>query len=146
MLLAQISLILFCHSSLSFIAFKRSSRLHPMSVQSSWRYVLLGWPTLARLCDRIPRRTSLMSSSLLLQQCLSCLVRLIWMALEIGGRWPYNYCFTGCCFEDLFRIAHRILVRFLFSFFSICFISIHVVHPYCKIDTTPDCVLFYWMG
>ena len=36
-----------------------------------------------------------MSLSLLLQQCLTCLVRLIWMVLKIGGRWQYN-----CYFES----------------------------------------------
>ena len=35
---------------------------------------------------------SLMSSFLFLQQCPACLVRLSWMLLEMGGRWPYS-CF-----------------------------------------------------
>ena len=56
--------------------------------------------------------------------------------LDIGDRWPYNCCFMRCCFQDLFNIAHGILVQFLSSFFSIRFVSIHVVHPYSRIDTT----------
>ena len=50
-----------------------------------------------------------------------------------GGRWPYSCCFLGCCFEDLF--CSSILVQFLSSFFSICLASVHVVHPYSRIDT-----------
>ena len=68
----------------------------------------------------------------------------------MGGRWPYSCCFKGCCFQDLFNIAHSILVQFLSSFFSICFVSIHVVHPYSRIDTTAACkkknyILIHWM-
>ena len=59
-----------------------------------------------------------MSSSLFLQQtrifCLSYLD-----CLKIGGRWPYNRCFVGYCCEDLFSIAHSILVQFPFSFFFV---------------------------
>ena len=40
--------------------------------------------------------------------CMSCC--LIWIDFEMGGRWPYSCCFTGCCFQDLFNIAHSILV------------------------------------
>ena len=49
-----------------------------------------------------------MSSSLLLQQCPACLVRLTLIVFMMGGRWPY----------------------------SSCFVSVHVVHPYSSIDTT----------
>ena len=76
-----------------------------------------------------------MSSFLLLQQCPACLFRLIWMVLEMRGRWPYSRCFVGCFFLDLFNIARSILVQFLFSFFSVRLVSIHVVHPYNRIDT-----------
>ena len=51
-----------------------------------------------------------MSSSLLLQQCLACLVRLILIVFVMGGRWPYSCCFEGCCVKDLFNIAHSILL------------------------------------
>ena len=27
-----------------------------------------------------------------------------------GGRWLFSCCFVGCCFQDLFKIAHSILV------------------------------------
>ena len=32
-----------------------------------------------------------MSSSLLLQQCPVCLVRLTWIVFVMEGRWPYSY-------------------------------------------------------
>ena len=69
---------------------------------------------------------------LLLQQCSACLVRLIWMVLKMGSRWPYS-CYVGCCFQDLFNIAHRNLLQLPSSFFSICLVSIHVVYPYSKL-------------
>ena len=87
---ARIFLILSCHLSLSFIASGRSSRLYSMSVQSSRRLVLAGHPTLARRCEGVQRRTSLTGSSLILQQCPVCLVRLIWRVFEMGGGWLYN--------------------------------------------------------
>ena len=76
-----------------------------------------------------------MSLSLLFQQCPACLVH-IWIVLEMGGRWLYSCCFEGCYFQDLFSIAHSILVQFLSSFFSLHFITIYVVHPYFRIDST----------
>ena len=51
------------------------------------------------------RSTSLTSSSLLLQQCPACLVHLILIFFMMGGRWPYSWCFVGCCHQVLFRIA-----------------------------------------
>ena len=47
---ARISLTLFPHPSLLFIALGRSSKLHPVSVQGCYWYVLADWPTLARPC------------------------------------------------------------------------------------------------
>ena len=124
------------HSSLSSIAPGMSSRLRPMSIQSFYRYILAGRSTLARPCEGFHTRTSLMSSSLFLQQFLARLVRLIWMVLEIGGRWPYNYCFVGCCFQDLFNIPRSVHVQFPSNFFSIHFVSIYVVYPCSRIHTT----------
>ena len=77
-----------------------------------------------------------MSSPLLLQQCLACLARLIWMILEIGSRWSYSCCSVGCCFKNLFNMAHSFLVQLLSSFFSMRLVSVHVVHPYSSINTT----------
>ena len=109
-LAARISLTLSRHSSLSFIALGRSSGQQPVSSHSCWMYVRAGRPAFARPCVGIHKSTSLMSSSLLLQQCPACLVRLIWIDFVIGGRWPYSWCLVGCCCQDLFRIARSILM------------------------------------
>ena len=118
MLLARISLTpslspsVFYH--LSLLAGLPGYILHPHKAA-----VLAGRPTFARPCEGVHGRRSLMSSSLLLQQCPACLIRLIWMVFEMGGRWPYICCFVGCCFQDLFNIARSILVQLLSCFFSI---------------------------
>ena len=59
-----------------------------------------------------------MSSSLLLQQCPACLVRLTLMVFVMGGRRPYSCCFVGCCLQDLFKlnmIYCIILYNFIFA-------------------------------
>ena len=99
-LVARISLTLSRHSSLSFIALGRSSGQHPVSSHSCWMYVRAGRPAFTRPCVGIHKSTSLMSSSLLLQQCPACLVRLTWIVFVIGGRWPYSWCLVGCCCQD----------------------------------------------
>ena len=88
----------------------RSSGLHPVSSHSCCLYVRAGLLALARPYVGVHRSTSLMSSSLLVQQCPACLVRLTWIVSVIGGRWLYSWCFVGCCRQDLFNIAHNILV------------------------------------
>ena len=50
------------------------------------------------------RRTSLMSSSLLLQQRSTCLVRLTWMVFETKGKWPYRCCLVRCSFIFLLTL------------------------------------------
>ena len=68
-LVARISLTLSRHFSLSFIALGRSSGQHPVSSHTCWMYVLAGRPAFARPCVGVHKSTSLMSSSLLPQQC-----------------------------------------------------------------------------
>ena len=118
-LVARISLTLSRHSSLSFIALGRSSGQQPVSSHSCWMYVRAGRPAFARPCVGIHKSTSLMSSSLLLQQCPACLVRLTWIVFVIGGRWPYSWGLVGCCCQDLFRIARSILEGY---------IHVHIFH------------------
>ena len=103
--LTQISLTLSRHFSLLFIASGRSSRLHSISSHSSCMYVQAGRPAFAWPSAGVHRSTSLMSSSLLLQQCPACLVCLTWIVFMMGGRWPYSWCLVGCCCQDLFNIA-----------------------------------------
>ena len=82
-LVAWISLTLSRHFSLSFIASGRSSGQHPVSSHSCWMYVRAGRPAFAQPCVGVHKSTSLMSSSLLLQQCPTCLVRLTWIVFVI---------------------------------------------------------------
>ena len=82
--LAWISLTLSRYFSLSFIASGRSSGLHPVSSHSCWMYVRAGRPAFAWPYVGVHRSTSLMSSSLLLQQCPACLVRLTWIVFRDG--------------------------------------------------------------
>ena len=89
--LAQISL------TLSFIISSRSSGLHPISSHSCCMYVRAGRPAFAWPYVGVHRNTSLLSSSLLLQQCPACLVRLTWILFMMGGRWPYCWYLVGCC-------------------------------------------------
>ena len=124
-LVARISLTLSRHSSLSFIALGRSSGQQPVSSHSCWMYVRAGRLAFARPCVGIHKSTSLMSSSLLLQQCPACLVRLTWIVFVIGGRWPYSWCLVGCCCQDLFRIARSILYVSIYMF--ILSVSIYMV-------------------
>ena len=106
-LVARISLTLSLHFSLSFIASGRSSGQHPVSSHSCWMYVRAGRPAFARPCVGVHKSTSLMSSSLLLQQCPACLVHLTWIVFVIGGRWPYSWCLVRCCHQDFeFQVFH----------------------------------------
>ena len=107
--LAQISLTLSRHFSLSFIASGRSSGLHSVSSHSCWMYVRAGRPAFARPYVGVHRSTSLMSSSLLLQQCPACLFRLTWIVFVMGGRWLYSWCLVGCCHQDLFILLATFL-------------------------------------
>ena len=96
--------------SLSFIASGRSSGLHPVFSHSCCMYVRAGRPAFAWTYAGVHRSTSLMSSSLLLQQRPACLVRLAWIVFVMGGRWPYSWRLMGCCRQHLFNIASNILV------------------------------------
>ena len=109
-LVARISLTLSSHFFLSFIASVRSSELHPVSSHNCWMYVRAGRPAFVRPYVGVHKSTSLMSLSLLLQQCPACLVCLTWIVFVIGGRWPYSWCLMGCCRQDLFKFARSILV------------------------------------
>ena len=81
-----------------------------VSSHSCCMYVRAGRPAFAQPYVGVHRSISLMNSSLLLQQCPACLVRLTLIVFVIGGRWPYRWCLVGCCHQDLFNIARNILV------------------------------------
>ena len=48
----------------------------------------------------------------------------------------YIRCFVGCWFHYMFNIARNILVQLPSSFFSVHLVSVHVVYPYNRKDTT----------
>ena len=85
---ARISLNHPRHPSLSFIAFDSSPGLLPVSSQSCCLQFRAVRPAFARPCEGVHRSTSLMSSTLLLQQGPACLVPLTLIVLVMGGRWP----------------------------------------------------------
>ena len=130
---ARVFLTFSRHNPLSSIAFSRSSGL---SAQS-WLYVASSWTSC--LCSSMWRGPQEYISSLLLQQCPACLVRLILIVFVMGGKWLYNFCFVGCCLQDLFNIACSILVYLLSSFFSVRLLSVHIVHPYRSINPSAAC-------
>ena len=72
---ARISLTLSRHFSQSFIASGRSSGLHPVSSHSCRMYVRAGRPAFDRPYAGVHRSTSLMSSSLLLQQWMNSYIK-----------------------------------------------------------------------
>ena len=59
-------------------------------------YVRAGLSSFARPYVGVHWSTSLICSSLFLQQCAACLVRLTWIVFVMGGRWPYSWCLVGC--------------------------------------------------
>ena len=100
------SLTLFCHFSLSFIASGRSSGLHSVSSHSCCMYVRAGRPAFAWPYAGVHWSTSLMSSSLLLQQCPACLVRLTCIVFVAGGSWPCS-CILICTCPVIYSLNER---------------------------------------
>ena len=149
MKLAQISLTLSCHTLLSSIAFGRSSRQNPVSVQSCCKYILAGRHTFACRCDGVHWVASLMISPLVFQQCPACLAPLFRMVFEMESWSLYSCCFAECCHKDLFNRECSILIQLPSNFFSVRLISVHIVHLYSSIDITAawkKCTLFYLIG
>ena len=94
-LVARISLTLSRHSSLSFIAPGRSSGQHPVSSHSCWMYARAGRPAFARPCVGVHKSTSLMSSSLLLQQCPASPKRHSWCNGYHCRKWTWLHKFKS---------------------------------------------------
>ena len=90
--------------------------LHPVSSQSCCKYVRAGCPAFARSYVGVHRSTPLMSSSLLLQHCPAWLISLTWIVLVMGGKWPYSWCFVGCCRQHLFNISRSFLCNCRLAF------------------------------
>ena len=132
---ARISLTLCHHHSLSSIAFERSC------ISTELLYVGARWSSsFARPCEGVHRSMSLLSLSILLQQCPACLVRLTWIVLwwVVGGR-------TAAV---LWGVASRTCSILLAAFSCSCFI--HVMHVDTVVSTRQllgkNCVSFYRSG
>ena len=108
--LAWISRTLSRHFSLSFITFGRSSGLHPVSSHSCCMYVWAGRPAFAWPYVGVHRSTSLMSLSLLLQQCLVCLTCIVFV---MEGKWPYSWCRVLIIIQSL-----SLFLKHFFNFFA----------------------------
>ena len=80
---------------------------HKVDVSLWWS---INTVTLACSYAGVHKKTLLMSSYLLFQQCFACLVCLSWMVCKIRGRWPHSCCFMWCCFQDFFNVARSILM------------------------------------
>ena len=122
--------LLSIHPSRFSIAPGRFSKLHPVSVQRWYRYILPDRSKLAGLCVRVHRRTS--HELVLAPQAvspMSCSFYL--MVLEMRCKR-----LNGCSFFlELLNVACKILVQFQLIFFSLSFLSVPVVHPENSIDT-----------
>ena len=143
--LARISLTLSRHFSLPFIASDMSSGLHPVSSHSYCMYVPAGRPAFARPCVGVHRNTSFMSSSLPLQQCPACLVRLTFV---MGG---------GRIVGALWGVAARTCLILLATFLCCCRLasspavllaSKWCIHTAVSIRLLPgsNCASFYRSG
>ena len=88
----------------------RSSLLAGPQGYVPYPHIAAGCPDFARPCEGVHWRTSLMSTSLLLQKCPARLVRITLIVFVMGGLWPYSCCFVECCLQDLFEIGFSILV------------------------------------
>ena len=100
-ILRRVLEILFRHPSQSSIAPGRSSSLHPVSAHSCCMLGLAGCPAFACPCEGVHWSTSLMCSSLLIQQCLACLVPLTWIVFVMGGKLPYIVWVMECFWISL---------------------------------------------
>ena len=86
---------------------------------------------------RVYRKTLLMPlrSFVFLYQFAACLVRLTWMVSVVKNNCPYSCWFLLWCFQDLFKTACGILGKFSSHYFSVRFVWVQVVHPYCSTNT-----------
>ena len=155
-----IIIIILCHQpgypwpSLAILPYRSSLPASPQG------YTPYPHRAFARPCEGVHRSTLLMSPSLLLQQCLACLVRLTLIVFMMGGRWPCSCCFVGCFYPKLFVLAssllfylfytilfsHKLLFRlfliiFIFSFIFKSFINFFnsVTHEVIETHNTQFC-------
>ena len=106
----RIFLTLSRHTSLSSIAFGRSSGLHPVSTQGCCMYVRARCPAFAQeyiIYELVPTSPAV--------SCMSG------SSNSFRDWWPYSCCFVGCCLQDLLLLClqHSCLIAiklFLYPF------------------------------
>ena len=149
--IARVYLTLSRQSSLSFIAFGKFSRRHPVSLPSccsisssrSSNTCLFLWRgrrenVIYEFAPTSPAESRMYCSS------------------DLNGfrdGWLYSCSFVECCFQDFFNMYCRVIVRLPSTFSPIPLVSIHVVPPYSgmdmitawkmKSDLPPKIKLFY---
>ena len=77
-----------------------------------------------------------MSSSLLLQQCPGCLIRLTCIVFVMGEGVRIVGVYRGVVARTCSILLSTFLCNFRLVFFSSRLVSVQVVHPYSSIDTT----------
>ena len=101
------SLTLSRHPSLSLIALGRSSRLHLMSAQSTWKHVLASRSTVA--CRWEMKEHCSCLHPYLYSSTTHILSKYTCMFYEMEGKWSCNRFLVGCCFQNFFKSEDSIL-------------------------------------
>ena len=121
----------------------------PAGPPSCCMYVRAGRPASARPYGGIHRSTSLMSSSLLLQQCPASLVRLTWIVFVMEGRWRI----VGALWGAASRTCSILLAIFLCNCSLASSPGVVLASKLCihtAVSTRPlprrNCVSFYRSG
>ena len=91
------------------------------------RYIA-GRPTISRPCEVVYRSTSLISLSLLLQQCSIWSVRLTWIVFQMGGRWPVTYIYI---YIYIYVCVCVCVCVYFGSISSLIHISLNNIHIFC---------------
>ena len=86
---------------------------YPVSTQSSCMYVRASRPAFARPCEGVHRSTSLMSSSLLLQQCPACQVCLMVL------KFLFSKCLELFHIQYIWKTIFIAYIRLSFSIFHL---------------------------
>ena len=108
------SCIYFTHCvspSISIMYHFRQAFQSTYSAHTEMLHVGSNW--LSHICACI-WNTSLMSSSLLLQQCHVCIVRLIFMVFKMTGWWPSSYCSAG---QPIWKNSYVYIYIYIYTIF-----------------------------
>ena len=85
-----------------------------------------------------------MSSSLLLQQCLACLIRLLLIVFVMRGRWPYSCCFGEAEKERRQECCKQYIYIYIFenSFYSFIFLKYIYICVYVCVFVSVDKIIY----